>query len=287
MVLSALECLPREAKSDADVADKANGSESPSSSATPSPSDDASNPPQQQQQQQQRRRASNDEPTARASSLACDSPDSCAGGSDDPETINDKPRVDANDKNDDDHRNSGLKKEEDRPPRSNSAAAATRTIAAIFGAHGKLKRLLGTLVHFAMDISLETGDTVRGLVLGLLQTCAQYLRTHESAVLEAVGLTQSSNGGGGARGGGNGDAVVEPFGASGSTSPSVSGRQPQQHQQPIYSGRPAAATAAGVVLTSSSHAVLATSQHLAGAYGEAAAAAAGSHANKRKASDVL
>uniref|UniRef100_A0ABD2X5K4 TAFH domain-containing protein n=1 Tax=Trichogramma kaykai TaxID=54128 RepID=A0ABD2X5K4_9HYME len=325
------------AKSDADVADKANGSESPSSSATPSPSDDASNPPQQQQQQQQRRRASNDEPTARASSLACDSPDSCAGGSDDPETINDKPRVDANDKNDDDHRNSGLKKEEDRPPRSNSAAAATRTIAAIFGAHGKLKRLLGTLVHFAMDISLETGDTVRGLVLGLLsntvsaeefhsalqeatnfplrgfvlpylkrslpalqrdlttaaradddqQTCAQYLRTHESAVLEAVGLTQSSNGGGGARGGGNGDAVVEPFGASGSTSPSVSGRQPQQHQQPIYSGRPAAATAAGVVLTSSSHAVLATSQHLAGAYGEAAAAAAGSHANKRKASDVL
>ncbi|CAB0042354.1 unnamed protein product [Trichogramma brassicae] len=119
------------------------------------------------------------------------------------------------------------------------------------------------------------------------QTCAQYLRTHESAVLEAVGLTQSSNGSGNGGGGGNGDAVVEPFGASGSTSPVVSGQQQHQQQQQIYSGRPVAAAAAGVVLTSSSHAVLATSQHLAGAYGEAAAAAAGSHANKRRASDVL
>lgn len=43
-----------------------------------------------------------------------------------------------------------------------------KTISAIFSGHGKLKRLLGTLVQFAMDISLDTGDTVRSLVLGLM-----------------------------------------------------------------------------------------------------------------------
>lgn len=34
--------------------------------------------------------------------------------------------------------------------------------------HAKLKRLLGTLVQFANDISPDTGDTVRSLVLSLL-----------------------------------------------------------------------------------------------------------------------
>lgn len=56
-------------------------------------------------------------------------------------------------------------KSEDAEPKCDSA---NRCIAGIFGAHGKLKRLLGTLVHFAMDISPDTGDTVRSLVLGLL-----------------------------------------------------------------------------------------------------------------------
>ncbi|XP_024943840.1 protein CBFA2T1 isoform X2 [Cephus cinctus] len=115
-----------------------------------------------------------------------------------------------------------------------------RGVSGVFGGHGKLKRLLGTLVQFATDISPDTGDTVRSLVLGLLsgtmtaeefhsalqdatnfplrgfvlpylkhtlpslqrdlngaarannQTCAQYLRSNESTVLEAVGLASSS-----------------------------------------------------------------------------------------------
>ena len=44
----------------------------------------------------------------------------------------------------------------------------SKSISTIFSGHGKLKRLLGTLVQFAMDISLDTGDTVRSLVLGLM-----------------------------------------------------------------------------------------------------------------------
>lgn len=115
----------------------------------------------------------------------------------------------------------------------------SKSISSIFSGHSKLRRLLGTLVHFAMEISLDTGDTVRSLVLGLLngamsaedfhsalqeatnfplrgfvlpylkhtlpslqrdlnaaarinnQSCVQYLRANESAVLEAVGLTPS------------------------------------------------------------------------------------------------
>ncbi|KAK2579134.1 hypothetical protein KPH14_001304 [Odynerus spinipes] len=114
-----------------------------------------------------------------------------------------------------------------------------RCITGVFAGHGKLKRLLGTLVQFATDISADTGDTVRTLVLALLsgtmtaeefhsalqeatnfplrgfvlpylkhtlpslqrdlntaaraknQTCAQFLRSNETAILEAVGLVPS------------------------------------------------------------------------------------------------
>jgi len=45
---------------------------------------------------------------------------------------------------------------------------ASRCVSGIFAGHGKLKRLLGTLVQFATDISADTGDTVRTLVLALL-----------------------------------------------------------------------------------------------------------------------
>uniref|UniRef100_A0A0C9RBR9 Cbfa2t3 protein n=1 Tax=Fopius arisanus TaxID=64838 RepID=A0A0C9RBR9_9HYME len=116
-----------------------------------------------------------------------------------------------------------------------------RCISSVFAGHAKLKRLLGTLVQFANNISADTGDTVRSLVLGLLsgtmsaeefhsavqeatnfplrdfvlpylrhtlpalkrnlntaarannQTCVQYLRANESAVLETVSLTPSSD----------------------------------------------------------------------------------------------
>lgn len=47
-------------------------------------------------------------------------------------------------------------------------AGASRCVSSIFAGHGKLKRLLGTLVQFATDISTDTGDTVRALVLALL-----------------------------------------------------------------------------------------------------------------------
>ncbi|XP_051170223.1 protein CBFA2T2 isoform X2 [Leptopilina boulardi] len=121
----------------------------------------------------------------------------------------------------------------------NVKSNASKSISTIFSGHSKLRRLLGTLVHFAMDISPDTGDTVRSLVIGLLngamsaedfhsalqeatnfplrgfvlpylkhtlpslqrdlnaaarinnQSCVQYLRANESAVLEAVGLTPS------------------------------------------------------------------------------------------------
>ncbi|XP_011698241.1 PREDICTED: protein CBFA2T3 [Wasmannia auropunctata] len=119
------------------------------------------------------------------------------------------------------------------------ATGASRCVSGIFAGHGKLKRLLGTLVQFATDISADTGDTVRTLVLALLsgsmtaeefhsalqeatnfplrsfvlpylkhtlpslqrdlsnaarannQSCVQFLRSNESAVLEAVGLVPS------------------------------------------------------------------------------------------------
>ncbi|EZA57352.1 hypothetical protein DMN91_003118 [Ooceraea biroi] len=122
---------------------------------------------------------------------------------------------------------------------ANGTASASRCVSGIFAGHGKLKRLLGTLVQFATDISTDTGDTVRTLVLALLsgsmtaeefhsalqeatnfplrgfvlpylkhtlpslqrdlsnaarasnQSCVQFLRSNESAVLEAVGLVPS------------------------------------------------------------------------------------------------
>jgi len=49
-----------------------------------------------------------------------------------------------------------------------TVGAASRCVNGIFAGHGKLKRLLGTLVQFATDISADTGDTVRTLVLALL-----------------------------------------------------------------------------------------------------------------------
>lgn len=51
---------------------------------------------------------------------------------------------------------------------ANGTAGASRCVSGIFAGHGKLKRLLGTLVQFATDISADTGDTVRTLVLALL-----------------------------------------------------------------------------------------------------------------------
>lgn len=48
------------------------------------------------------------------------------------------------------------------------ANGTSRCVSSIFAGHGKLKRLLGTLVQFATDISTDTGDTVRTLVLALL-----------------------------------------------------------------------------------------------------------------------
>jgi len=50
----------------------------------------------------------------------------------------------------------------------NGTAGVSRCVSGIFAGHGKLKRLLGTLVQFATDISTDTGDTVRTLVLALL-----------------------------------------------------------------------------------------------------------------------
>ncbi|XP_014298403.1 uncharacterized protein LOC103579322 isoform X3 [Microplitis demolitor] len=115
-----------------------------------------------------------------------------------------------------------------------------RCIANIFTGHTKFRRLLGTLVQFANNISNDTGDTVRTLIFGLLsgglaveefhtslqevtnfplrdfvlpylkhtlpllrrnitaaarfnnQTCAQYLRCNESAILETISLTVPS-----------------------------------------------------------------------------------------------
>lgn len=47
-------------------------------------------------------------------------------------------------------------------------SAANRSVTAIFAGHGKLKRLLGTLIQFASNISQDTGESVRTLILGLL-----------------------------------------------------------------------------------------------------------------------
>ncbi|XP_076175334.1 CBFA2/RUNX1 partner transcriptional co-repressor nervy [Ptiloglossa arizonensis] len=126
--------------------------------------------------------------------------------------------------------------EQNDVPALSNGTTSTRCIAGVFAGHGMFKRLLGTLVQFATNISPDTGDTVRTLVLTLLngsrtaeefhsalqeatnyrlrgfvlpylkhtlpslqrdlnnaarasnQSCAQFLRSNEAAVLEAVGL---------------------------------------------------------------------------------------------------
>lgn len=58
--------------------------------------------------------------------------------------------------------------EQNDVPAVSNATTGTRCIAGVFAGHGMFKRLLGTLVQFATDISPDTGDTVRTLVLALL-----------------------------------------------------------------------------------------------------------------------
>ena len=58
----------------------------------------------------------------------------------------------------------------------NGSFPGTLCISNIFAPHDNLKRLLGTLVQFAKDISPETGDNVRNLIIGLLvsQYCISF-----------------------------------------------------------------------------------------------------------------
>lgn len=51
---------------------------------------------------------------------------------------------------------------------NNPSSTGLKSISSIFAGHTKLKRLLGTLVQFANNISNEVGDTVRTLIFGLL-----------------------------------------------------------------------------------------------------------------------
>ncbi|XP_034949697.1 protein CBFA2T2 isoform X3 [Chelonus insularis] len=60
-----------------------------------------------------------------------------------------------------------------------------KTISSIFTGHTKLKRLLGTLVQFANNISTETGETVRNLIFGLLSSGLSAEEFH-SALQEAT-----------------------------------------------------------------------------------------------------
>ncbi|KAG7213268.1 hypothetical protein KM043_002568 [Ampulex compressa] len=174
---------------------------------------------------------------------------------------------------------SGAGRSDEQPdgaPLSNGTGSA-RCIGGVFAGHGKLKRLLGTLVQFATDISPDTGDTVRTLVLALLsgsmtaeefhsalqeatnfplrgfvlpylkhtlpslqrdlssaarannQTCAQFLRSNESAVLEAVGLVPAGepveifgeHGGNGIGTGNGGNQCSAHYGIRSNSNPSV------------------------------------------------------------------
>ncbi|XP_043269924.1 protein CBFA2T2 isoform X2 [Venturia canescens] len=65
------------------------------------------------------------------------------------------------------------------------STAANRSVAAIFAGHGKLKRLLGTLIQFASNISQDTGESVRALILGLLSGAMTAEEFH-SALQEAT-----------------------------------------------------------------------------------------------------
>ncbi|XP_047368764.1 protein CBFA2T2 isoform X2 [Vespa velutina] len=182
-----------------------------------------------------------------------------------------------------------------------------RCITGVFAGHGKLKRLLGTLVQFATDISADTGDTVRTLVLALLsgtmtaeefhsalqeatnfplrgfvlpylkhtlpslqrdlntaaragnQTCAQFLRNNETAILEAVGLVPSGE-------------SVEIFGEHGS---SGLGSGNAGNQCPAYYS-----------MRSSSNPNVGTIQHANNTTNALHHYSGSSHAPKRRASDT-
>ncbi|XP_036147090.1 protein CBFA2T3 [Monomorium pharaonis] len=190
---------------------------------------------------------------------------------------------------------------------ANGTGGASRCVSGIFAGHGKLKRLLGTLVQFATDISADTGDTVRTLVLALLsgsmtaeefhsalqeatnfplrsfvlpylkhtlpslqrdlsnaarannQSCVQFLRSNESAVLEAVGLAPSGE-------------SVEVFGEHGGANGISGGNQCSAHY----------------AMRSNSNPGVGTIQHAAGsnAAGALHHYPGAAHAPKRRASDT-
>ncbi|XP_029660885.1 protein CBFA2T1 [Formica exsecta] len=187
-----------------------------------------------------------------------------------------------------------------------TGSGASRCVSSIFAGHGKLKRLLGTLVQFATDISTDTGDTVRALVLALLsgsmtaeefhsalqeatnfplrsfvlpylkhtlpslqrdlsnaarannQSCVQFLRSNESAVLETVGLVPSGE-------------SVEVFGEHGGANGIGGGNQCSAH----YAMRSNSNPGVGAI------------QHAAGSNATGALHHySGAHTTKRRASDT-
>ncbi|KAI4473335.1 hypothetical protein M0802_016179 [Mischocyttarus mexicanus] len=80
---------------------------------------------------------------------------------------------------------SGTCRNEEQVEASPLLSNGVRCITGFFAGHGKLKRLLGTLVQFATDISADTGDTVRTLVLALLSGTMTAEEFH-SALQEAT-----------------------------------------------------------------------------------------------------
>ncbi|XP_020284027.1 protein CBFA2T3 isoform X2 [Pseudomyrmex gracilis] len=188
-----------------------------------------------------------------------------------------------------------------------NGSGASRCVSGIFAGHGKLKRLLGTLVQFATDISADTGDTVRTLVLTLLsgsmtaeefhsalqeatnfplrgfvlpylkhtlpslqrdlsnaarannQSCAQFLRSNESAVLEAVGLVPSGE-------------SVEVFGEHGGANGIAGGNQCSAH----YAMRSNSNPGVGAIQHAAGSNTAGALHHYPGA----------AHAPKRRASDT-
>ncbi|XP_058789986.1 uncharacterized protein LOC131663537 isoform X2 [Phymastichus coffea] len=73
----------------------------------------------------------------------------------------------------------------DEPKSETNGTSGARCISAIFTAHSKLRRLLGTLVQFATDISPDTGGSVKALVLNLLSGSLSAEEFH-SALQEAT-----------------------------------------------------------------------------------------------------
>ncbi|KAL6268576.1 hypothetical protein P5V15_001711 [Pogonomyrmex californicus] len=190
---------------------------------------------------------------------------------------------------------------------ANGTAGASRCVSGIFAGHSKLKRLLGTLVQFATDISADTGDTVRTLVLALLsgsmtaeefhsalqeatnfplrsfvlpylkhtlpslqrdlsnaarannQSCVQFLRSNESAVLEAVGLVPSGE-------------SVEVFGEHGGANGIGGGNQCSAH----YAMRSNSNPSVGAIQHAAGSNAAGALHHYPGA----------AHATKRRASDT-